>query len=335
MPESAVGGGRRAGASVARVARRIILDCDPGHDDAVALLLAHGSPDVELAAVTTVAGNHTLANVTRNARAVMTVAGITGVPVAAGADRPLVRPQVIADDIHGASGLDGPVLPTPSVPLDPRHAVDLIVELVMASEPGEITLVPVGPLTNIALAVRREPAIVERVAEVVLMGGGWSRGNTTPAAEFNVFVDPEAAHVVFDAPWAVTMVPLELTHQATATPDVLARIAAVGTAPARLAVELLEFFSSTYLAVEGMPAPPVHDPCAVARVIDPSVVAVRPAHVAVELAGTHTAGATVTDFRSPTRSGAPHNAAVATELDRDRFWGLVVGALEAIGEPAG
>jgi purine nucleosidase len=141
--------------------------------------------------------------------------------------------------------------------------------------------------------------------------------------------------VVFDAPWAVTMVPLELTHQATATPDVLARIAAVGTAPARLTVELLEFFSSTYLAVEGMPAPPVHDPCAVARVIDPSAVAVRPAHVAVELAGTHTAGATVTDFRSPTRSGAPHNASVATELDRDRFWGLVVGALEAIGEPAG
>lgn len=319
---------------MARVARKIILDCDPGHDDAMAILLAHGSPAVELVAVTTVAGNHTLDNVTRNARAVMTVAGVAGVPVAAGADRPLVRAQVIADDIHGASGLDGPVLPAPTVPLDPRHAVDLIVETVMASEPGEITLVPVGPLTNIALAVRREPAIVDRVAEVVLMGGGYSRGNTTPAAEFNVFVDPEAAHVVLGAPWAVTLVPLELTHQATATPDVLARIAALGTAPARLTVELLDFFSSTYLAVEGMTAPPVHDPCAVARVIDPSVVAVRDAHVVVELAGTHTAGMTVADFRSPTRSGAAHNAAVATELDRDRFWDLVVDALEAIGDPA-
>src|SRR5690606_23564126 len=160
-----------------RMARKIILDCDPGHDDAIALLLAHGNPEIDLLAVTTVHGNQTLEKVTRNALAVATVAGITGVPFAAGATRPLVRVAAVAESIHGDSGLDGPVLPDPEIAADPRHAVDLIIDTIMAHEPGEVTLVPTGALTNIALAVRKEPRIAERVREVVLMGGGYHGGN--------------------------------------------------------------------------------------------------------------------------------------------------------------
>ena len=179
-------------------ARRIILDCDPGHDDAMAILLAHGHPGIDLAAITTVAGNHPLEVTTFNARRVASLAGIRDVPIAAGAASPLLRPLVTAEQIHGEAGLEGFDWPTPEIDVSPEHAVDLIVELVM-SQPGEITLVPIGPLTNIALALRREPRIAERVREVVLMGGSWSRGNQTPAAEFNIFVAPEAAAIVFGA----------------------------------------------------------------------------------------------------------------------------------------
>ncbi|WP_418605476.1 nucleoside hydrolase [Georgenia sp. SUBG003] len=198
---------------------RILLDVDPGHDDALAILAAAGLPGVEIAAITTVGGNQTLEKVTRNALAVATVAGLEGVVVAAGCDRPLVSGAVLTDsETHGESGLDGPDLPAPTVALDPRHGVDVIVETVMTADPGTVTLVPTGPLTNVAAAVRREPEIAERVAEVVLMGGGFTKGNVTPAAEFNIYTDPEAAHIVFTAPWRVTMVGLDLTHQALATP---------------------------------------------------------------------------------------------------------------------
>jgi purine nucleosidase len=309
--------------------RKIILDCDPGHDDAIAILLAHGSPEIELVAITTVAGNQTLPKVTRNALRMCTVAGITDVPVAAGCEFPLVREQIVAPEIHGESGLDGPDFPEPTVELDPRHAVDLIVETIMAAEPGEITLVPVGPLTNIAMAMRKQPAIVERVREVSLMGGAYTRGNTTPAAEFNVLADPEAAAAVFDAPWPVTMVGLDLTHQAGADESVLERIGALGTPLSKIVVELLTFFGSTYKEVAGMGAPPVHDPCAVAFVIDPDLLTTQDAYVAVELKGDLTYGETVTDFRDA--YGKPHNTKVATKLDVDGFWDLVVGAVAAIG----
>jgi purine nucleosidase len=196
----------------------------------------------------------------------------------------------------------------------------------MAHDAGTVTLVPVGPLTNIALALQREPGIASRVADVVIMGGAYTRGNVTPAAEFNIFVDPEAAHEVFSAGWPIAMIGLDLTHQALATPEVVERIAAIGTTAATFTRDLLRFFGSTYQAVEGFSAPPVHDPCAVARVIDPSVMSVRPARVEVEMTGTHTAGMTVTDFRTSTP-----NADVATDLDAAKFWDLVVGALEAIG----
>jgi purine nucleosidase len=309
--------------------QKIILDCDPGHDDAIAILLAHGNPEIDLLAITTVAGNQTLPKVTRNALRMCTVAGITDVPIAAGCAGPLVRQQIVASEIHGETGLDGPDFPEPTVALDPRHAVDLIIDTVMAAEPDEITLVPVGPLTNIAMAIRREPAIVERVRQVSLMGGAYTRGNTTPAAEFNVFADPEAAAAVFDAPWKVTMVGLDLTHQAGATNAVVERFSALGTPLSKIVVELLTFFGSTYKNVTGFDAPPVHDPCAVAYVINPALLTTEDAYVGVELKGTLTYGMTVTDFLNA--YGRAHNTQVATKLDVDGFWDLVVDAVAAIG----
>ncbi|MBP3037866.1 nucleoside hydrolase [Arthrobacter sp. zg-ZUI100] len=309
---------------------KIILDCDPGHDDAVALLLAHGSPEIDLLAVTTVVGNQTLEKVTRNALAIARVANITNVPFAAGSPRPLVRTIENAPDIHGESGMDGPELPEPSIELDRRHAVDLIIDTVMAHDPGTVTLVPTGGLTNIALAVRKEPRLAERVKEVVLMGGGYHVGNWSAVAEFNIKIDPEAAHIVFNEKWPLTMVGLDLTHQALATDEVAARIAAVGTKPAKFVGELLEFFGKTYKDAQGFDFPPVHDPCAVAYVIDPSVMTTRRVPLDVELTGTLTLGMTVADFRAP--APADCNTSVAVDLDHQKFWDLVVDALERIGE---
>ncbi|AMM22222.1 ribonucleoside hydrolase [Frondihabitans sp. PAMC 28766] len=308
----------------------MVLDCDPGHDDAVALLLAHGDARIDLLAVTTVFGNQTLEKVTRNALSVARIAGISGIPFAAGAARPLVREVEHASDIHGESGLDGPTLPEPTIELDARHAVDVIIDTVMSREPGTVTLVATGALTNLALAVRREPALIERVQEVVLMGGGYHVGNWSAVAEFNIAIDPEAAHIVFSAGWPVVMVGLDLTHQALATPSVAARIAAVGTAPARFVGELLEFFGTTYKEVQGFDSPPVHDPCAVAYVIDPTIVQTVKVPIGIELTGTLTLGMTVADFRAAAPESCTTRA--ATTLDRERFWALVVGALETIGE---
>ena len=312
--------------------KKIILDCDPGHDDAIAMLLAWGNPEIDLVGVTTVMGNQTIEKVTRNALAVARVAGITGVPFARGAHRPLVREAQVAEAIHGSSGLDGPVLPEPTVILDRRHAVEFIIETVMASEPGEITLVPTGPLTNIALAVRMEPRIATRVREVVLMGGGVNVGNWSATSEFNIVADPEAAHIVFDESWPVTMVGLDVTHQALATPSVASAIEAVGTGPARFVGELLDFFANAYRGDQGFEFPPVHDPCAVAYVIDPSVLTTVSVPLRVELSGALTLGMTVADFRAP----APPDCTtrVARSLDHGRFWVLVVDALERIGDPA-
>lgn len=310
--------------------KKIILDCDPGHDDAIAILLAHGSPEIELLAVTTVVGNQTLEKVTRNALAVARVAGITDVPFAAGCARPLVRRSETAPSIHGESGLDGPVLPEPTLSLDPRHAVDLIIDIIMTHEPGTITLVPTAGLTNIALAARKEPRIVERVKEVVLMGGGYHVGNWSAVAEFNIIIDPEAAHIVFNEKWPVVMVGLDLTHQALATPAVTERIAAINTGPARFVGELLDFFGETYRHVQGFDSPPVHDPCAVAYVIDPSIVSTVKVPVDIELHGTRTLGMTVADFRAP--APADCTTSVAVTLDHERFWNLITDALIRIGD---
>ena len=313
------------------VTTKIILDCDPGHDDAIAMLLAWGNPEVELVGVTTVMGNQTIEKVTRNALSVARVAGITGVPFARGAHRPLVRNIEVAESIHGASGLDGPVLPEPQIELDPRHAVDFIIDTVMAAEPGEITLVPTGALSNIAMAVRKDPRIASRVKQVVLMGGGVNVGNWSATSEFNIVIDPEAAHIVFNESWPLTMVGLDLTHEALATPEVAATIAAVGTGPARFVGELLEFFGNTYRDQQGFEHPPVHDPCAVAFVIDPTVMQTVRVPLDIELTGSLTLGMTVADFRAP----APPDCTtqVARKLDHAKFWALVVDAIERIGNP--
>ncbi|ENU1226012.1 nucleoside hydrolase [Providencia rettgeri] len=311
------------------MSKKIILDCDPGHDDAIALLLAYGNPDIELLAVTTVAGNQTLKKVTHNALAIAEMAKITGVPFAAGSVRPLVREIEVAPDIHGESGLDGPVLPTPTLTLDERHAVSLIIETIMSHPPKTVTLVPTGALTNIALAARLEPRIVERVKEVVLMGGGYHVGNWSAVAEFNIKIDPEAAHIVFNEKWPLTMVGLDLTHQALATPDVVKEIAEIGSDCSQFVVELLDFFGKMYKQAQGFDAPPVHDPCAVAYVIDPTVMTTQKVPVNIELTGTHTLGMTVADFRHP----APENChtQVAVKLDHHKFWQLIINALKNIG----
>jgi inosine-uridine nucleoside N-ribohydrolase len=306
----------------------VILDCDPGHDDMVAIMLAAADPRVDLLAITTVAGNGTLERTTHNARAVCSLAGIRDVPIAAGAPGPLVGRLRTAAHVHGESGLEGAALPPPDVPLANEHAVSLTARLLRES-PEPVTLVPTGPLTNVALLLRTWPDLLPRIREVVLMGGSLGAGNVEPLAEFNVFVDPEAADVVFSSGLPVTMCGLNVTHQALATDAVMDRLRALGTPLAETVVGLLGFFRDRYRELWGLEAPPVHDPVAVARVIDPALVRCEDAHVAVELHGTHTRGATVCD-RFGVRGLAP-NAKVALELDAAGFWELVVAAVDRLG----
>jgi len=308
--------------------RPIVLDCDPGHDDALAILVAHGSPDIDLRAITTVVGNQTLEKTTLNARRVCTVAGITDVPVAAGCETPLERPVRIADDIHGESGLDGPQFGPPTVPVAPMHGVDLLARTVL-ERPGEVTVVPTGPLTNVAAALERDPDLAGAIRNIVLMGGSYTRGNQTPSAEFNILADPEAAAAVFDSGLDVTMIGLDVTHQALATDEVTARIAALDTDVARMVVDLIRFFESTYRREYSFPFAPVHDPVAVATVIRPEIVTLREVFVAVETRGEWTTGETVVDLHG--RYRRPANAKVAVDLDVDGFWDLVLDALRRVG----
>ena len=325
--------------------RKIILDCDPGHDDAVAILLAAGNPDIELLGLTTVGGNHTIDHVTRNAQQVLTVAGLRDVPVYRGVTRPLLNDVVTAEDIHGSTGMEihGFDLPEPAVGVGEIGAVQWIVDTLMREEPGTVTLVPTGPLTNIALAARLEPRIVSRVREVVLMGGAYGAGNFSPSAEFNIAVDPEAAAIVFGEDWPVVMVGLDLTHQALATPAVQERFRNLGTPSGDFLAALVDAFRSNYKNAQGFDNPPVHDPCAVAYVIDPTVVETVSVPVSVELSGALTRGRTVADLRAfgaalasgaaPEASAADAscNTSVATRLDVDRFWDLVVDAVTRLG----
>ena len=300
---------------------RVILDCDPGHDDAVAILLALANPAIDLVALTTVAGNQTLARTTENARRVLALARRDDVLVAAGADRPLVRELVVAPDIHGASGIDGAELPEPVVPVDPRGAVQLILDELTP----DTVLVATGPLTNVAAAL----ASGARPREIVWMGGAIALGNVTPAAEFNAFVDPEAAAAVVASGIPLTIVPLDLTHQICATPEVQERIAALGTPLATAVLGLLRFFESTYRDVFGMPHPPVHDPATIAWLIDPGLFGGDRRHVAIETDGRYTAGMTVVDVHN--KLGLEPNAFVLTRVDANGFWDLVIAALAALG----
>lgn len=309
---------------------KIILDCDPGHDDAVAMLLAHGNPDIDLLGVTTVGGNQTLDKVTHNAQVVATIAGIDA-KIYRGVTRPLVRDVEVAEDIHGDTGMEihNYQLPEPTTQVEDVHAVDFIIDTIMSHEPGTVALVPTGPLTNIALAVRKEPRIAERVKEVVLMGGGYHVGNWTAVAEFNIKIDPEAAHIVFKEKWPLTMVGLDLTHQALATPEIEAKFSALGTDVADFVVALFDAFRKNYQDAQGFDNPPVHDPCAVAYLIDPTVFTTRKVPLDVELSGALTTGMTVADFRAP--APADCTTQVAVDLDFDKFWDMCVDAVRRIG----
>lgn len=309
--------------SAPHVRQPVVLDCDPGHDDALAILLAASAPALELVAITTVAGNQSLDKTTLNARRVCSVAGIEGVPVAAGCDRPLVRERIAAPEIHGESGLDGPAFEAPTVPLDPRHGVDVIIEA-SQTHPG-VVLVATGPLTNVATALSRDPDLGKRLERIVLMGGAIGLGNVTPAAEFNIGADAEAARAVFESGIPITMVPLETTHRALATDDVITRIAALDFPLARICVELLGFFADTYRRVFGFEAPAVHDPCAVAWLLDPTIVPTKPMRVDIETRAEFSYGRTVCDVYGIT--GREPNAEVGVGLDEGRFWDLMIGAI--------
>ena len=306
------------------VPRRVVLDCDPGHDDAMAILLAAASPAIDLRAITTVAGNQILDKTTLNARRVCSVGGITAVPIAPGRDRPLRRERTVAAEIHGASGLDGVDWEEPTVGTEARDAVDVIISEASAGA-GPLTIVAVGPLTNVAAALQREPDLATRLDRIAIMGGAIGLGNWTPAAEFNIYADPDAADIVLRSGVPITLTPLEVTHRALATDPVIDRIAALGTPVARTSVALLRYFAETYERVFGFPAPAVHDPCAVAAIIDPSVVATRRMNVTVELESELTLGRTVCDVYGTT--GREPNVDVGMELDVERFWELMIGAI--------
>ncbi|GGA79210.1 nucleoside hydrolase [Ornithinibacillus halotolerans] len=306
---------------------KVILDCDPGHDDAISIILAASKVStLQIEAITTVAGNVEVEKNTLNALKVCDIIGLEDVPVAQGADRPIIKEKEIAEEIHGESGLDGPKLPeNPTKIIIEQHAVDLIIEKVLESE-GDITLVPTGPLTNIAMAMIREPKIIPKIKEIVLMGGG-TFGNWTPAAEFNIYVDAEAAKVVFESGAPITMFGLDVTHQALATETVVNELSTIDNKVAHFVVELLQFFNKTYKEHFGFEAGPVHDVCTVAYLIDPTIFEMKHVHVDIETKGEHTYGMTCVDVLGVT--GKEPNVQFATNLDGNKFWDLMKKALES------
>ena len=306
----------------------IILDCDPGHDDAMAILLAAANPAVELLGITTVSGNGSLEKVTYNALRMCAVANIV-VPIAKGANDPLAGMASAAPTIHGATALDGAQLPEPTFEISQLSAVELIAKLVSECD-RKVTLIPTGPLTNIAMFLQAHPELHNRIEHISFMGGSTERGNWTPYAEFNIWADPEAADIVMRSGLPLIMSGLNITHQALATPEILDRISALDSKLASTVVDLLRFFATTYREVFGMPDPPVHDPVALAIVIDASVARLVSAPVAIELHGELTRGATAVDLYGTTGQAA--NVDVAIELDVEKFWNMMIDALKVLGK---
>jgi purine nucleosidase len=307
--------------------RAIIIDTDPSPDDAVAILVALASPEeLEVLAVTTVAGNVPLSLTSKNARKALELAKHTGTPVYAGASAPLVRKLVTAEHVHGRTGFDGYELPEPSMPLAPGFAPDAIVELVMARKPGEVTLCCLAPLTNIALALAKEPRLAAHIKEIVLMGGAFSEGgNITPAAEFNIFVDPEAALRVLECGAHVTMIPLDCTHQALTTQSRLDRLRAIGTPIAEAFYHLLKFNKIFDEQKYGWEGGPLHDATVIAYLLAPEIFGGREVNVTVECASSLTLGMTVVDWWTATEKAA--NVLFLREIDANRYFDLVIERL--------
>ena len=308
-------------------ARKIIIDTDPGQDDAVAILLALASPDeIDLLGVTCVAGNVPLDLTARNARIVCELAGRRDVRVFAGCDAPLQRPLVTAEHVHGRTGLDGPVLPEPTMPLQESHAVDFIIDTLRREAEGTLTLCPLGPLTNIATALTRAPDIAGRIAGIVLMGGAYFEvGNITPAAEFNIHVDPEAADIVFRSGVPITVLPLDVTHKALVTPERNAAFRALGSRVGRAVADMTDFFERFDLEKYGSDGAPLHDPCVIAYLLAPHLFSGRHVNVEIETRSELTLGMTVADWWRVT-DRAP-NALFLGDVDAAHLFRLLTDRL--------
>ncbi|WP_323949585.1 pyrimidine-specific ribonucleoside hydrolase RihA [Aeromonas veronii] len=305
----------------------VILDCDPGHDDAIALILALASPELKVLAVTTSAGNQTPDKTLNNALRILTLLGRDDIPVAAGAPKPLARELIIADNVHGESGLDGPKLPDPAFAAQAMTGIELMAKCLRESlEP--VTLVPTGPLTNIALLLAAHPELKGKIARIVLMGGAAGAGNWTPAAEFNIYVDPEAADMVFKSEIPITMCGLDVTHEAQVMDEDIERVRAITNPVAQCVAGLLDFFMIYHRDPKwGFAGAPLHDPCTIAWLLAPELFHGVECRVDIETSGEHTVGMTVVDRYGLT--GKPANALVLLGLDRPGFIDLLVTRLRA------
>lgn len=305
----------------------VILDCDPGHDDAIALILALASPELNVLAVTTSAGNQTPDKTLNNALRILTLLGRDDIPVAAGAPKPLARELIIADNVHGESGLDGPKLPDPAFAPQAMTGIELMARCLRES-PEPVTLVPTGPLTNIALLLAAHPELKSKIARIVLMGGAAGAGNWTPAAEFNIYVDPEAADMVFKSGIPITMCGLDVTHEAQVMDEDIERVRAITNPVAQCVAGLLDFFMIYHRDPKwGFAGAPLHDPCTIAWLLAPELFHGVECRVDIETRGEHTVGMTVVDRYG--LSGKPANALVLLGLDRPGFIDLLVTRLRA------
>ncbi|SEN01753.1 Inosine-uridine nucleoside N-ribohydrolase [Mesobacillus persicus] len=304
--------------------RRIIMDCDPGHDDAIAIILAAARPELEILGITTVSGNAEIEKTTINALKICDLVSLTDVIVSKGASGPLVRVRENAPGIHGDTGLDGPELPEPSRSWSGEHGADTIIRLVKESE-EPVTILPTGPLTNVALALAKAPEIKDNIEEIVLMGGG-TFGNWTPTAEFNIWADPEAAKKVFDSRIPITVMGLDITHQAMATQAVIDQVNQIDNKVAKIVGELLEFFVATNKEMFELDGGPVHDVLTVAYCVAPELFKMKEVNIVVETKGEFTAGTTLVDLHGVT--GREKNAKFGMELDVEGFWNLMFGSLK-------
>ena len=309
------------------VPRKIIIDTDPGQDDAAAIMLALGSPgELDVLGITAVAGNVPVALTSRNIRVICELCNRRDVKVYAGADRPLVRQLVTAEHVHGKTGLDGPVVEEPTMPMQTQHAVDFIIETLLSEEVGTVTLCTLGALTNIALALNKAPQIAPRVREIVMMGGGFFEGgNITPAAEFNIYVDPDAADIVFKSGIPIVMMPLDVTHRVLTHKARVEKIKAIGSPAAVAMAEMLEFFERFDIEKYGSDGGPLHDPTVIAYVLRPDLFKGRDCNVEIETRSELTVGMTVVDWWQVT--GRKHNAKVMREVDDQGFFDLLTERL--------
>lgn len=299
--------------------RKIIIDCDPGHDDAIALMMAARNPKLDLLGITIVAGNQTLEKTLRNGLNVCQSLGID-VPVYSGVGLPMVREQVVADKVHGESGLDGPVFGPLHLKAQEKHALTYLIETLMASD-GDITLVPVGPLTNIALAMRIGPRIIPKIAEIVLMGGAYGTGNFTPSAEFNFFADPEAAHVVFTSGAPIVMMGLDLTNQTVCTEDIIARMEAIGNNASALFCDIMRFTLKSQYEEFGLAGGPLHDATCIAYLLEPSYFDLQSTYTAIDIKSELCYGRTVCDVLDVLKK--PHNSKVGIKINVEGFWDMI------------